>query len=646
MKNRIICSLLLLACGISFAKNNTPEITTCPVLISSSYVIPTCKGLSDGKITFNLKNIEDGIYNNHFYFNENEVFNNVVVKGGIATISNLPEGTYNNIVVKINENSICDFEGLNFPLIRPKVFRPAQISDAVEMEFCPLKNPTVSDLPKPQNGKSIAWQLSPMGEILDNSTSLVNNAVYYSIESVGGTCDEYFYKKVKVMFKCQPSAQDDYLEYIIDNASQMSYNVFDNDNISGGKVNSDNVLLKVIENDAFGIISLKEDGTLVISTSKVVSGIYSLTYSICDKNKTDSCDSASVNIYFSNKESCPIVSNLTLVNPTCGNADGKIIIEIHGLKEGIYTKGFYYNEAATFSEVTVSKGKAIISGLVAGEYSNIRFVSENKNCHELINEDVVLVYKRGVQTSQPLVYPTQQVVGCLSDEAGLLNAWNYITDYQGKEVKWYLDFTRYSRVNEPILNELGTVTYYAHIVDINNVCDSSIIVPVELKLVSTVQNPVTKISCEDGLYSLAISSPLGQNFEYSLDGNHFQSSPLFYNVEVNNYEVIARNKIGCESRVEVGVGSFNVIDCKTLGINSEFLNPDIKVWPNPADNVVNISYNELINSDSLIIYNSLGQVVLQQTSSGLIDVNNLSSGTYIIQLVIGGEVISSRFVKR
>jgi Secretion system C-terminal sorting domain len=73
---------------------------------------------------------------------------------------------------------------------------------------------------------------------------------------------------------------------------------------------------------------------------------------------------------------------------------------------------------------------------------------------------------------------------------------------------------------------------------------------------------------------------------------------------------------------------------------------NIKMYPNPATNVLNIeALNEIEN---ISVYNLLGQEVISKTTNNKVvnlDITSINSGIYIIKTTIDGVVSASRFVK-
>ncbi len=78
-----------------------------------------------------------------------------------------------------------------------------------------------------------------------------------------------------------------------------------------------------------------------------------------------------------------------------------------------------------------------------------------------------------------------------------------------------------------------------------------------------------------------------------------------------------------------------------------FVDGDITLFPNPAINDLTISSREMIENVS--VYNLSGQVVLQKSvnaTQDLLDVSNLTSGVYLMQLTSNGQSVTKKFIKR
>lgn len=80
--------------------------------------------------------------------------------------------------------------------------------------------------------------------------------------------------------------------------------------------------------------------------------------------------------------------------------------------------------------------------------------------------------------------------------------------------------------------------------------------------------------------------------------------------------------------------------------------PNLSIHPNPANDFVNVSIENVSSDVSVMIYNSVGQVVYQQKESAdngrniVIDLNGLSTGTYILQIRSVENVWTKKIIKK
>ena len=89
-----------------------------------------------------------------------------------------------------------------------------------------------------------------------------------------------------------------------------------------------------------------------------------------------------------------------------------------------------------------------------------------------------------------------------------------------------------------------------------------------------------------------------------------------------------------------------VIDGNNLGTDDNKIE-GFTYYPNPTDGVLNL--NSLENIDNVVIYNILGQQVLNQTieaTSAELNVSNLTVGAYIMKVSVNGEIGTYKVIKR
>ena len=117
---------------------------------------------------------------------------------------------------------------------------------------------------------------------------------YRITDIVGGETDE---TTVTVrVFEMMPEANDDNGGEITSAGADAVVNVLDNDLINGEAATLENVALSEVSNNTNGILKLNADGAVDVAAG-APSGIYQLTYRICDLANTSKCDTAFVSVY-------------------------------------------------------------------------------------------------------------------------------------------------------------------------------------------------------------------------------------------------------------------------------------------------------------------------------------------------------------
>ena len=87
------------------------------------------------------------------------------------------------------------------------------------------------------------------------------------------------------------------------------------------------------------------------------------------------------------------------------------------------------------------------------------------------------------------------------------------------------------------------------------------------------------------------------------------------------------------------------VNCSSLGIAS-FDQHSFFIYPNPSTEVLNIQTPNNLQIDSRIFFDIYGKKVLQdQQNSNSINIQNLSSGLYILQITADGKTFQSKFIK-
>ncbi|MCA6422685.1 MAG: T9SS type A sorting domain-containing protein [Flavobacterium sp.] len=84
-------------------------------------------------------------------------------------------------------------------------------------------------------------------------------------------------------------------------------------------------------------------------------------------------------------------------------------------------------------------------------------------------------------------------------------------------------------------------------------------------------------------------------------------------------------------------------------LNTETLNPnnfDLNIYPNPTNSILNIEFTNDLLFDSVKIYDLFGKLVSEKKqNTNQINVENLTKGIYIIEVVSDGKIFMNKFIK-
>ena len=77
--------------------------------------------------------------------------------------------------------------------------------------------------------------------------------------------------------------------------------------------------------------------------------------------------------------------------------------------------------------------------------------------------------------------------------------------------------------------------------------------------------------------------------------------------------------------------------------SSNYFSDKIKIYPNPATDIINIESNYNINSIEIV--DNMGRLIMKKDSCNKLNISELESGTYSVYLYNGNQKIIKRFTK-
>lgn len=165
----------------------------------------------------------------------------------------------------------------------------------------------------------------------------------------------------------------------------------------------------------------------------------------------------------------------------------------------------------------------------------------------------------------------------------------------------------------------------------------------------TFVSPVTTIPSSGGNYRLQLgSSCLGTGINANLPQDLFDMDNDANITEAIPFDIVGNNRVTRHSissplRVDIGAYERQANGGGLRAENTEETltnNPQTVVYPNPANEVLNINYELSTGAEKaeVAIFNTIGQVVYQTTVSAdnkamKIDVRNFDKGLYVIKIV-------------
>lgn len=141
-------------------------------------------------------------------------------------------------------------------------------------------------------------------------------------------------------------------------------------------------------------------------------------------------------------------------------------------------------------------------------------------------------------------------------------------------------------------------------------------------------------------------------FETELDAESFTNPIIFPEAYVNN---------GSPQPIYVGLlddsnicysapGNFDLVLDTTIGFNDNIFS-DLIMSPNPASEIVKIQSSNFSSETQVVLYNIQGQVVLSEvknsaTGNFIVNVSNLTTGMYFMQIQSEGASITKKLIKQ
>jgi gliding motility-associated-like protein/uncharacterized repeat protein (TIGR01451 family) len=265
---------------------------------------------------------------------------------------------------------------------------------------------------------------------------------------------------------------------------------------------------------------------LTWQTSNIFTNLSSGNYTVYVRNNNGTCVTQSASAIIITSPVTPTITNVSSSNPTsCGIDNGTITITATpsvGLQYSI--NGINWQSSGQFAN------------LQAGSYNvYVRYGTGLCNVAYTLNP-VILTSASSVQILTTIaVNPT----GC----SGLNNGSITISANGGVGPLQYSKDNGLTYQFSNIFTNLGGGTYNIVVKDANGICKANstatLVAPVVPPTPTGTPNSTSSCALSNG--TITVTSPLGANFEYSINnGSTWQTSTVFSNLAAGNYAIIAR----------------------------------------------------------------------------------------------------------
>ncbi|NVN18093.1 hypothetical protein GUA46_07055, partial [Muricauda sp. HICW] len=364
-------SNLTITVGSCASQQNPDIVLSSPdaPTIAAVAVQPTTCGANDGEIQFTFENVPNGDYTISY---DGGSFPNVTVSGGIATVENLPAGNYTNLNITVN--SCTSQQDPDIVLSSPDA--PTIVAVAVQPSTCGASDGeiefTFANVPDGDYTITYDGGSFPNVTVASNAATVTGLAAgnYSNLTIAVGSCSSQQDPDVVLSspdaptieaVAVQPStcgASDGEIQFTFANVPDGDYTIaydggsFPNVTVSGGTA----------------------------TVEDLPAGNYSnLTISV------NSCTSQQDPDVVLSSPDAPTIAVVAVQPSTCGASDGQIQFTFTNVPDGNYTITY---DGGSFPNVAVASNAATVSGLAAGNYSNLTIAVAS--CTSQQDPDVVL----------------------------------------------------------------------------------------------------------------------------------------------------------------------------------------------------------------------------------------------------------------
>ena len=643
-----------------------------PAIVNITENNPTvCLG--QGSLDFTFTGVTNGIYSIAY---DGGSFTNVSVSGNKATVS-APAGSYNNLIITVNGCSSAGGINASITALPPPAIPTISVQDNCGESVLTASNYT----------GTLLWSTNETTESI-----IVNTAGNYSVTQTVGSCTSDA-ATVSVTPKAIPSitnvTENDpevcqgqgSLDFTFSGVPNGTYSIAYNNGSFAGVVVTENKASVQANTGTFRNLTITVEGctsadgvnaslsdpnpppapTILVEDkcgeSVLTAANYTGTLLWNTGEGTESITVTKAGEYFvtqtvdgctSDAATAAATPGASTLKPEVDLTDycGESQISINNLSEN----ALFVWEFDNTTHVTASNSITVSE---AGEYTIYQKLG---NCTGL---DTTLVVNPFVIPSPPTA-SNKEI--CASEPFPVLTA--EATSEINTNIIWFDSVTGGNEIQSPVLDTIGTITYYAEAQNSETGCKSESRTPVTLSMKPNPKNitiDTTIIGKPHNNVAVIIFPKDSLNYQWYLNNNEIADATNQYyyifesdRLKGNVFSVEVKMQNGCiakfnypyaENSAENGSNAFNGSDF--IDGNNSFI-----IYPNPVNSNLNIAVNSklLFKDEKLIakIYSNTGALLMEtplDKNPKTIDIKNLRPGFYSVTIYsAGNRLITKKLV--
>ena len=276
------------------------------------------------------------------------------------------------------------------------------------------------------------------------------------------------------------------------------------------------------------------DGGTTYVPTRTFTGLAPGNYSVKIKEISTGCESVAILLTINPIPPAPAAPTVSVIHPTCLIPSGTITVTAPlGAAYEYSINGTDYQAGTVFANLAPGNYPVTVKEIATGcvSLATVRIINPVPNIPEA-----------------PV--SSGDLAECAESPVQTLNANSAIVPVTGVRITWFDNATGGNIVPSPTLRIVGTRTYYAEASNV--VCVSLARTPVTLTISPIPAVPVAMVTvsptCNNPDGTVVVTSPLGAEYAYSIDGGAYQASVNFTGLVWGDHFIRAKNiNTGCES---------------------------------------------------------------------------------------------------